>query len=95
MRARAPDAPKRERAEEIHAWKIDRGSEVARAFARHEPDLLLAIRRGERGEARKLLNALLLHLYNLARGDFVTIRSLITDLLGQMRHAVLSCGVDV
>ncbi len=84
----------RDRAEEIHEWKTSRGHEVSRAFAQLEPDLLLAIRRSDRSGARKLLNAILLHIYNLGKGDFLHTRELIADLVGQMRHAVIACGID-
>lgn len=46
----------RDRAEEMHAWQSNRTGEVSRAFARLEPDPLLAIRRSDRAGTRKLLN---------------------------------------
>lgn len=83
----------RRRAEGIHAWKIEEAGHLRLGFAQLEPELVLAIRRGDRSEARRLLNALLISLYNAGANRLDRIKDLLAELIYLMRHAARDCGV--
>ncbi len=84
----------RAQAEAIHEWKRENTRELRRGFLHYQPELLLAIRRGDRAEARRVLNLLLLRLFNAGRGDFDQVRQLVSELVALMRASARDCGVD-
>lgn len=84
----------RARAEGIHEGKLLETGKLRSGFALLEPELVLAIRRGDRTEARRLLNALLLHLYNSGGNRLDRIKDLMAELIYLMRLTARDCGVD-
>ncbi len=90
---RGQQRSERDRAEAIHDWKAAHRKEIREGFSRLEPELILAIRREDRSEARRLLNALLMHIYNLAQGKTERFRELVAELVVLMRHSARECGV--
>jgi AraC-like DNA-binding protein len=84
----------RARAEGIHEWKSVETGKLREGFALLEPELVLAIRRGDSPEARRLLNALLLHLYNTGGNRLDRIKDLMAELIYLMRLTARDCGVD-
>jgi AraC-like DNA-binding protein len=83
------------RAEAIHDWKLEQSGVLRQGFVHLEPELVLAIRRGDRPEARRILNALLMHIFNASRGELSRVTGLIAELLALMRITVRDCGVTV
>ncbi len=81
-------------AEAIHAWKQEQKAAIRSGFSHMEPELILAIRRGDRPEARRILNQLLMYGYNLGRGEFDRLREWFAELVSLMRSTVKACGVD-
>jgi len=90
---RGQQRSERDRAEAIHDWKAAHRKEIREGFSRLEPELILAIRREDRSEARRLLNALLMHIYNLSQGKTERFRELVAELVVLMRHSARECGV--
>jgi AraC-like DNA-binding protein len=82
----------RRQAEGIHAWKQESADTLRRNFGQLEPELVLAIRRDDRAEARRILNALLLRLYNLGHENLDRIKDLMAELIYLMRHTARECG---
>jgi len=84
----------RVRAEGIHEWKLQETRALRRGFAWLEPELVMAIRRQDRAEARKLLNALIMQIYNAGQGDLKRVGDLIAELLCLMRLTARECGAN-
>lgn len=82
----------RRQAEGIHAWKQEHTDTLWYGFNQLEPELVLAIRRGDRTDARRLLNALLLRLYNMGSDQLDRIKDLMAELIYLMRHTARDCG---
>ena len=82
----------RAQAESIHSWKQESADTLRRNFGQLEPELVLAIRRNDRPEARRILNALLLRLYHLGHEELVRIKDLMAELIYLMRHTARECG---
>jgi AraC-like DNA-binding protein len=80
------------KAEAIHEMKAEGTLELRNQFSFTEPELLLAVRRGDRPEARKLLNYLIMHAYNLASHDFHQVRALLAELVALLRATARECA---
>lgn len=90
---RAFQRAERSRAEGIHAWKIEQAGLLRQGFSLLEPELVLAIRRGDRAEARRVLNALLISVYNAGESRLDRVKDLLAELIYLMRGAARDCGV--
>jgi len=82
MRERAAEARReRLRAEAIHTGKTDATIELRKIYWHLEPDLFMAMRRGDRQEARRLLNQVLMGIYSYGFEDMTRKKGFILDLL--------------
>lgn len=82
----------RHKGEAIHELKMDNNQELRKSFGIAEPELMLAVRRGDRPEARKLLNLLIMQAYNLAGHDFFQVRALLAEMVALLRATARECA---
>lgn len=95
LRERASStARERLHAEAIHSIKQEPLVEVRNAYWRIEPELFLAMRRGERQEARRLLNRLLLSIFSYGSDDLTRIKAFLLDLVTMMSRTMVEYGAD-
>lgn len=59
-----------------------------------EPMLLAAIRRGDRGEARRLINIVLVHIYSAGEERSDLLKGLLLELLVMMSRAAVEAGAE-
>jgi AraC-like DNA-binding protein len=84
----------RERAEAIHLLKGGNYDEIRDLYLREEPGLLAAIKRGERGAAREIVNRVLVGIYQMARARPNLLKSLALELVVMMARAAVEAGAD-
>jgi AraC-like DNA-binding protein len=82
------------RAEAIHAAKGRPLGVVRSLYWKLEPELFLAMRRGDRPEARRLLNEILVGIYSFGDTNMETIKGLLLDLVNTMTRTMIECGAD-
>jgi AraC-like DNA-binding protein len=82
----------RERAEAIHSLKASGYSTIRSAYLREEPVLLAAVKRGDRREAREILNRLLVGIYHLGGQRIELLKSLTLELVVMMYRAAVEAG---
>lgn len=58
----------------------------------HEPALLAAIRNGDRGEARRLINHVLVHIYSAGQERSGLLKSLLLELVVMISRAAIDAG---
>jgi AraC-like DNA-binding protein len=85
-------ARERQRAEAIHAFKRSRGSSVRAAYLLEEPALLAAIRAGDQGEARAVLNRLLVRMIHAAGERRDLVKSLFLELVVSLSRTAVEAG---
>lgn len=91
---RAASRRESERAEAIHAAK-ERGYESIRElYLVEEPDLLAAIKRGDRATAREILNRILVGIYFVGRDRPELLRSFLLELVVTMSRGAVEAGGD-
>jgi AraC-like DNA-binding protein len=83
-----------ERAEALHALKDRLQDDIRSTYLREEPALLAAIRRGERTEARRILNRVLTAIYAAAGAHTALLKSLALELVVMMTRAAVQAGGD-
>ena len=84
----------RRRAEVIHDTK-GRGYDNIRAvYLQEEPALIDAIRNGARGEARAIINRILVGIYFVGRDRLDLLKSLVMELVVMMSRAAVEAGAD-
>ncbi len=91
---RAESNRERERAEAIHLLKEGNYDEIRDLYLREEPMLLAAIKRGERGAARGIVNRVLVGIYQMARNRPNLLKSLALELVVMMSRAAVESGAD-
>jgi AraC-like DNA-binding protein len=91
---RAESHRERERAEAIHLLKGGNYDEIRDLYLREEPGLLAAIKRGERGAAREIVNRVLVGIYQMARARPNLLKSLALELVVMMARAAVEAGAD-
>jgi AraC-like DNA-binding protein len=91
---RAESTRERERAEAIHLLKGGNYDEIRDLYLREEPGLLAAIKRGERGAARDIVNRVLVGIYQMARARPNLLKSLALELVVMMARAAVEAGAD-
>jgi len=84
----------REKAEAIHAFKDRLYDDLRSVYLRQEPALLAAIRRGERTEARRLINEVLTVIYAAGESHTELLKSLVLELVVMMTRAAVQAGGD-
>lgn len=82
----------REKAEAIHDLKDRLHDDIRSAYLHEEPALLAAIRRGERTEARRILNRVLTAIYSVGGSDTPLLKSLALELVVMMNRAAVQAG---
>lgn len=91
---RVESSRERERAEAIHALKGSQYDEIRGLYLREEPELLAAIKRGERSSAREIINRVLVGIYHTARSRPDLLKSLALELVVMMSRAAVESGAD-
>jgi AraC-like DNA-binding protein len=84
----------RERAEAIHQLKTRFHDDIRSTYLHEEPALLAAIRRGERTEARRIINRVLVGIYATGGSDTNLLKSLALELVVMMTRAAVQAGGD-
>ncbi len=87
-------ARERERAEAIHLLKDRFHDDIRSTYLHEEPALLAAIRRGERTEARRIINRVLVGIYAVGGTDTNLLKSLALELVVMMTRAAVQAGGD-
>lgn len=80
------------RAEAIHAMKSRPSKNMLEAYLREEPELLSAIRQGDRPEAVSILNRVLTAIYFNAGDNFDLIKSFVMELVVTMCRTAVEGG---
>jgi len=65
---------------------------IRELYLLHEPTLLSAIRRGDRGEARRLINHVLVHIYSAGEERSDLLKGLLLELVVMMSRAAVEAG---
>ncbi len=84
----------RDRAEAIHQLKDRLHDDIRSTYLHEEPALLAAIRRGERAEARRIINRVLVAIYAAGGKDTNLLKSLALELVVMMTRAAVQAGGD-
>lgn len=84
----------REKAEAIHMLKTRLYDSIRDLYLREESGLLAAIKRGERGAAREIINRVLVGIYHTARARPELLKSLALELVVVMSRAAVESGAD-
>lgn len=82
----------REKAEAIHEIKDRLLDDIRSTYLHEEPALLASIRRGERTEARRILNRILTSIYHVGGGNTPLLKSLALELVVMMTRAAVQAG---
>ncbi|MEM7624123.1 MAG: helix-turn-helix transcriptional regulator [Planctomycetota bacterium] len=84
----------RDRAETIHQLKADGPGSLRRLYLREEPQLIAAIRQGNRGEARAVLNGILTVLVGYAEDRFELMKSFFMELVAAVCRTAVEAGAE-
>ncbi len=82
----------REKAEALHSLKDGLLDDIRSIYLMEEPALLAAIRRGEKAEARKVINRVLTAIYMLGQSRTELLKSLSLELVVIMARAAVQAG---
>ncbi|MCG3181915.1 MAG: HTH-type transcriptional activator RhaS [Phycisphaerae bacterium] len=82
------------RAEAIQDLKTRYFYSIREVYLREEPALVAAVRRGDRHEARGILNRILVEIYHLGGDDLKVIKSFLMELVVTMCRTAVECGGD-
>lgn len=82
----------REKAEAIHALKESGYDTIREAYLREEPELLAAVKRGDRQAARGILNRLLVGIYHAGGNRMELLKSLALELIVMIYRAAVEAG---
>jgi AraC-like DNA-binding protein len=93
LRRREADRESR-RAEAIHELKGRAYDSIREIYLREEAGLMAAIRRGDRSEARAILNRILVGIYFFGRGRQDLLKSFILELVVSMSRSAVEAGAD-
>lgn len=80
------------RADAIHEYKVRGVSGLRDMYSETEPLLLLALRQGDKAEARGLINRLLVAMFHQAGGNLDLIKGLFMELVVTMYRTALELG---
>lgn len=82
----------REKAEAIHDLKGRFRDDVRSVYLKDEPALLAAIHRGDRREARNIINRVLTVIYGTSRSNTALLKSFALELVVMMTRAAVQAG---
>lgn len=82
----------REKAEALHDLKERLHDDIRSTYLHEEPALLAAIRRGERTEARRIINRVLTAIYSVGGTQTSLLKSLALELVVMMTRAAVQAG---
>jgi len=91
---RAAAHREREKAEAIHSLKHRLHDDIRSIYLMEEPELLAAIRRGEKAQARQVINRVLTAIYMLGQSRTELLKSLALELVVMMVRAAVQAGGD-
>lgn len=83
-----------EQAEALHDLSGHIYQDIRELYIREEPELLAAIKRGERKNAREIINRVLVGVYFLGRDREDLLKSLILELVVMMSRAAVEAGAN-
>jgi AraC-like DNA-binding protein len=89
---RSQSERERKKAEAIHELKTDMHDSIREIYLREEPSLLAAIRQGDRGGAREILNRVLVAIYHVGAGRLDLLKSFLLELVVMMCRAAVEAG---
>lgn len=81
-------------AEALHDLREHIYEDIREIYIREEPELLAAIKRGERKKAREIINRVLVGVYFIGRNRDDLLKSLILELIVMMSRAAVEAGAD-
>lgn len=84
----------RTKAEAIHATKRSFRADIREIYLFLEPELLCAMRQGQRTEARKIINRLLLQIYTVGGKNMDALKSFSMELVVMMGRTAMEAGAD-
>lgn len=91
---RAKAERERQKAEAIHDAKGTDYDHIRAVYLQEEPALIAAIRKGERGAARGIINRVLVGIYFLGRDRIDLLKSLVMELVVMMSRAAVEAGAS-
>lgn len=83
-----------EHAEAIHALKHQFYDSIRSIYLREEPDLLAAIKRGDRPVARAIINRVLAGIFHIGHSNLKLLKSFALELVVMMCRAAVEAGGD-
>jgi AraC-like DNA-binding protein len=84
----------RQRAEAIHDLKTRYFYSIREVYLREEPALIASMRKGNRNEARGILNRILVGIYHLGGDNLNVIKSFLMELVVTMSRTAVEAGGD-
>ncbi len=84
----------RQQAEAIHDLHGHIYEDIREIYIREEPDLLAAIKKGERQKAREIINRVLVGVYFIGRDRKDLLKFLILELVVMMSRAAVEAGAE-
>ena len=82
----------REKAEALHSLKDSLRDDIRSIYLMEEPELLAAIRRGDKAEARKVINRVLTAIYMIGQSRTELLKSLSLELVVIMARTAVQAG---
>jgi len=83
-----------ERAEAIHELKGQSYQSIRDIYVTEEPALIAAIKRGDRPEAREIINRILVGIYYFGRNRPKLLKSFLLELVVTMSRSAVEAGAD-
>jgi AraC-like DNA-binding protein len=93
-RKRLESLREQERAQAIHSMKLAGSVSIRELYLREEPELIAAIRKGDRREARETLDRILLVIMERSRDRFDLIKSYFMELVTSVCRTAVEAGGD-
>jgi AraC-like DNA-binding protein len=84
----------RRKAEGIHELKRRQFESLRELYLREEPLLIAAVKKGDRGEARNILNRILVSIYFSGRERLGYLKSLVLELVVMIYRAAIEAGAE-
>lgn len=83
-----------EKAEAIHAVKEADYHSIRELYLVEEPELISAVKRGDRPAAREIINRLLVGIYHAGRNRPLLLKSFLLELIVTLSRAAVEAGAD-
>lgn len=91
---RAVYEAEQQRAYVLHRDVGTRAGAIRGLYTREEPELFSAIRSGDRGSARNVLNRILVAVFHYGGADLAILKGLLLELVGSMSRAAIEAGAN-